>query len=417
MDRKIKKKRWTVKRIAGLSAGSLFLFLVIYWSVFADRSRKYNVDVEKITVNVIKKGPFKEYIPVIGNVIPIKTVYLDAMEGGRVDKIFIEAGSMVKKGDKLLELKNTNLLLDIMNKETESQNMINNLRNTRLEMKQKEIGLRKEIMEVDYQIKRTRRNYEKNKNMIDKGGISRQEYNKTKDEYEYNLKRREFAIETHKQDSLAGVEQIGQSLQSVKRMEANLKIVKTKLENLILKAPITGYLTSFNVEIGELKSQGERFGQIDVIEDFKVRMDIDEHYIARINTGLKGEFDFNDITYNLVVTKVYPEVREGKFEVDMEFDGKAPRETRRGQTFHIRLALGGLSGALLLPRGGFYQKTGGNWIFVLNSSGSFAAKRKIKLGRQNPLYYEVLDGLTDGEKVITSSYDNYGDIDILNLKK
>lgn len=417
MDRIIKKKKWTLKRISGLSIGGIFFFLIIYWSIFGDRSTKYNINIEKITISTVRKGLFHEYIPIIGTVIPIKTVYLDAIEGGRVDKMFVEAGNMVQKDEKLLQLDNTDLLLNIMYRETELYNLLNNLRNTRLVMEQNDLALRKEIMEVDYQIKRTKRTYEKNTVMVNKGGISRQEYNKSKDEYEYYLKRKEFALETHKQDSLFRKTQIEQLESSLKRMQSNLDIAKTKLEHLTLKAPITGHLTSFDVEIGELKSQGERLGQIDVLNDFKVRASIDEHYIARIDIGLRGEFDFSDTTYNLVVTKVYPEVRGGKFEVDMEFDMKSPRDIRRGQTFHTRLALGGLSEAVLLPRGGFYQKTGGNWIFVLDPSESFAVKRKIKLGRQNPLNFEVLEGLENGEKVVTSSYDTFGDIDILNLKK
>jgi HlyD family secretion protein len=288
VDRKIEKKYWTSKRIVLLSTGSIFLFLIIYWSVFGDRSRRYNVDVEKITISTVIKGPFNEYIPVVGTVIPIKTVYLDAIEGGRVDKIFVEAGNMVERGENLFQLVNTDLLLDISYKETELYNLINSLRNTQLNMEQNSLALSKEIMEVNYKINQTKRIYEKNDNMINMGGISRQEYEKSKDEYEYYLKRKEFAIQTFKQDSLSSYEKIKQSEASLKRMRSNLDIAKTKLENLIIKAPISGNLTSFNVEIGELKSRGQRFGQIDVLDEFKVRAEIDEHYIVRINTGLKG---------------------------------------------------------------------------------------------------------------------------------
>ena len=324
---------------------------------------------------------------------------------------------MVARDEKLFQLVNTDLLLDISYKETELYNLINSLRNTQLTMEQNSLALSKEIMEVNYKINQTKRIYEKNENMINMGGVSRQEYEKSKDEYEYYLKRKEFAIQTFKQDSLSSREKIEQLEASLKRMRSNLDIAKTKLENLIIKAPISGNLTSFNVEIGELKSRGQRFGQIDVLDEFKVRAEIDEHYIVRINTGLKGEFDFADTTYNLIVTKVYPEVKDGKFEIDMQFEKKVPEDIKRGQTFQIRLSLGRLSDVVLLPRGGFYQETGGRWIFILDNSEKFANKREIKLGRQNPLYFEVLEGLQSGEKVVTSSYENFGDIDVLNLKK
>ncbi|MCK4966213.1 efflux transporter periplasmic adaptor subunit, partial [bacterium] len=287
MDRKIKKKRWTPKRIVLLVIASAFLLLITYWTVFGDRSKRYNVSISKIAVSSVERGLFNEYIPVIGTVIPIKTVYLDALQGGRVEKIFIEAGNIVKKGEKLLQLANTDLRLTIMNKETELDNLINDLRSRKLSMEKDELGLRREIMEMDFQIKRAKQVYEKNIRMIDKGGISRQEFDKSKDEYELYQSRREFASENYKLDSLSRNEQIRQMEGAVKRMEENIKISRTKLENLIIRAPISGNLTSFNAEIGELKSQGQRFGQIDVVDAFKVRAKIDEHYIARINNGLQ----------------------------------------------------------------------------------------------------------------------------------
>lgn len=417
MDRMIEKKIWTTKRITFISIGTVVLFLLIYNILFGDRNTKLNIDSERLTISTVNKGLFQEYIPVPGTVIPITTIYLDAVEGGRVEKVFLKAGSMVEKNDGIVQLENTNLLLDIMYREAELFNQINNLRSTRLAMEQSRLNLRREIMEVTYQIQKLNHVYERNKALMEKNLITRQDYEQSKEEYEYQLNRKELVLQTQKQDSLFRQAQIAQLESSLKRMQANLNLSKQKLENLVVKAPIAGQLTSLNAEIGESKRPGERLGQIDVLNDFKVRAGIDEHYIARITTGLQGEFDFAETTYKLTITKVYPEVRDGKFEVDLEFESESPKGIRRGQTVHIRLALGDLSESLLLARGGFYQKTGGNWVFVLNSSGTVALKRTIKLGRQNPLNFEVIEGLESGEKVVTSSYDDFGDVDELVLKK
>ncbi|RMD92960.1 MAG: HlyD family efflux transporter periplasmic adaptor subunit [Calditrichaeota bacterium] len=417
MDRKIEKKKWPPKRIAKYSIIGAFALFVLFNLPIFDRTTKLNVDAEKITISTVTKGPFQEYIPITGTVIPIKTVYLDAVEGGRVKEIFAEAGSFVKKGDKILRLENTDLLLDLMFREAELFQQSNNLRNTRLAMEQNRLKLKEQLIELDYQIQRLGRLYERNKVLLNKNLISRQEFEQVKDEYEYYRKRKEVAIESFQQDSLFRQVQIQQLESSLKRMESNLKIIKEKFENLTIRAPVSGQLTSLNVEsVGEIKSPGERLGQIDVLEGFKVRAEIDEHYLPRIEIGLPGEFDFAGSTYKLVSKKIYPEIREGRFKVDLEFAGEQPEGLRRGQTLHIRLQLGHLEEAILLPRGGFYQKTGGQWVYVVDPSGEFATKRKIRLGRQNPQVFEVLEGLQPGERVITSSYDNFGDMEKLILR-
>ncbi|MFQ5825304.1 MAG: efflux RND transporter periplasmic adaptor subunit [bacterium] len=417
MDRKIEKKKWPPKRIVKYSIAGIFILVIIYNLLLGDSTSKLNVDTEKITISTVKKGPFQEFIPVTGTVIPIKTVFLDAVEGGRVDKIFVEAGSMVNKGDKILQLANTNLLLDIMFREAELFQQSNNLRNTRLAMEQNRLTLRGQLVELDYQIQRSKRLYDRNKELLNKKLISQQEFEETEDEYDYYIKRKELAIESFKQDSLFRKTQIEQLEVSLQRMQTNLGVIKQKYENLTIRAPISGQLTSLNAEfVGEIKSAGERLGQIDVLEGFKVRAGIDEHYLSRINVGLYGEFDFAGKSYRLVSKKVYPEIREGRFNVDLEFVGEEPQGIRRGQTLHIRLELGDLSEALLLSRGGFYQKTGGQWVYVVAPSGDFATKRSIRLGRQNPQVFEVLEGLEPDEQVITSTYDSFGDIDKLILK-
>ena len=416
MDRTIEKKRWPPKKIAGLLIIILFCSLVLYGFLFTDRSSKLNVDAEKITINRVTKGQFQESIPVIGNVLPIKTVYLDAVEGGRVETRYIEAGTLVQEGDEILKLSNTNLLLDIMYREAQLFEQSNNLRNSRLLMEQNRLALRRELAEINYNIKTQKRIFERSTRLAEKNLISQEEYEQAKDDYEFLLEQRELTLETQKQDSLFRQTQIAQLETSLERMESNLSIAKQKLENLVIKAPLAGALTSLNAEIGESKAAGERLGQIDVLDGFKVRAGIDEHYLHRIEIGRSGTFDFAGKSYRLTINKIYPEVQDGRFEVDMEFVGQEPEGIRRGQTLHIRLDLGDLSEAILLPRGGFYQSTGGQWVYVLSESGDYATKRSTKLGRQNPEVYEVLEGLEPNEEVITSSYDTFGDFDKLILK-
>jgi HlyD family secretion protein len=416
MDRILEKKKWPPKKILMFSFTGLLVIFIFYSIFFSDKSSKLNVQTERITISTVEKKAFQEFIPVIGTVIPIQTIYLDAIEGGRVEQIFNEAGSLVNLDDKILKLGNTNLLLDIMYREAELFAQSNNLRNTRLAMEQQRLSLRAQIIELNYQLTNTKRAYQRAVELHQKGLVSEEEYEKLKNEYDYLVQKTGITLESHKQDSLFRDTQIHQLEASLSRMQANLEIVKTNLDNLIIKAPITGQLTSLNAEIGESKSRGQRLGQIDVLEGFKVRVGIDEHYIARIDLKQGGEFTFNNQDYRLFIKKIYPEVREGKFEVDMLFEEKAPDGIRRGQTVHVRLELGNLTEATLLSRGGFYQKTGGQWVFVVDESGSYATKRQISIGRQNPEFFEVLSGLEPGEKVITSSYDNFGDVDKLVLK-
>jgi HlyD family secretion protein len=416
MDRKIEKKNWTVKKIAIYGTGILLLLFIVFNFLFGDSSSKLNVQKERLTISTVSRGPFQEFIPVTGNVVPIKTVYLDAVEGGRVEFKYIEEGTLVEAGDKILKLDNTNLHLDIMYREAELFQQINNLRNTRLDMERTRLNLQTQIARIDYDLRTKKRIYERNKELFDKNLISRFEYEQSFDEFNYLSKSKELTIETHKQDSIFRIAQIKQLEGSIKRMQENLEIVKNKLENLVIKAPISGQLTSLNAEIGESKSLGERLGQIDVLDSFKVRVDIDEHYIARIEIGKTGNFEFAGSTYNLEIRKIYPEVLNGRFGVDMYFTDEVPQGIRRGQTLHIRLALGDLSEAILLARGGFYQKTGGQWVYLVEKSGEFAVKQPIRLGRQNPQHFEVLEGLQPGQLVITSSYETFGENDKLVLK-
>ncbi len=417
MDRQIKKKKWTPKRIAVLSLAAVFLVFALKVILFDTRDTKLNVNAERLSISTVNKGPFQEFIAVTGTLIPIKTIYLDAVEGGSVDSIYLEAGTFVNRGDSILKLANTNLMMDIMYREAELFQQSNNLRNTRLLMEQNRLRIQGEILELDYQIAQQRRVVGNNEELKKRNLIADQDYDEALDQYQYLMDTRDLTLVSHRQDSVFREVQIKQLEAGLDRMEANLEFVKQNVENLILKAPVSGHLTSLNAEIGESKVRGERLGQIDVLDGFKVHVAVDEHYITRVNIGLGGEFTLADSTYQLIIKKVFPEVVNGRFEMDMEFVDLEPEDVRRGQSLHIRLELGDLSEALLLDRGGFYQSTGGQWVYILDESEQFAIKRKIRIGRQNPEVFEVLEGLESGEKVITSSYSNYGDVDRLVLKK
>ncbi|HPG39605.1 MAG TPA: HlyD family efflux transporter periplasmic adaptor subunit [bacterium] len=416
MDRIIQKKKWPPRKIVLFSVSGVLVILVLYNLILGDHRSKLNVESERITISEVTRDVFQEFIPVTGTVIPITTVYLDAIEGGRVEKKYLEAGTFVKKGDSILTLANTDLLMNIMYREAELFEQSNNLRNTRLAMDQHRLDLKAQLISLDYEIKQQKRAWERAQELYERKLISLKEYEDVRDKYEYLQSKSEITLQTHKQDSLFRIVQIEQLESSLARMQDNLKIVRKNMQDLTLKAPITGQLTSLNAEIGESKNRGERLGQIDVLDGFKIRVQVDEHYIARIQLGQTGEFTFAGQTCKLLIKKIFPEVIEGRFEVDMEFAEKEPDGIRRGQTVHIRLALGDLSEALLLATGGFFNSTGGQWVYVVDDNGKAAHKRNIRIGRQNTQNYEVLEGLKPGEKVITSSYDNYGDIEVLLLK-
>jgi HlyD family secretion protein len=416
MDRIIPKKRWTPKRIGWISGTTIFVFLLIYGLLTVGGSSNLRIEANKLTISEVEFGDFQEFIAVSGTIVPIKTFYLDATQGGTVMQVFLEEGSYLNVGDEILQLDNTDLHLDVMYREAQLFEQENNLRNTRLLMEQNTLMLRTDLLEIDRQIGDSKRKFEQCVRLKEKGLISQHEFEQARDEHNYWINKRKLTVETQRQDSTLRVIQIEQLEASITRMHANMEIINQKLENLVVKAPISGHLTSLNAEVGQLKTPGSRLGQIDVLEGFKINAGIDEYYIARISTRQTGEVKIAGKTYQVVTSKVYPEVREGRFQVDLEFTGDQPEGIRRGQTVQIRLALGELSEALMLARGGFYNDTGGNWAYVLDNSGKYATKRKIRLGRYNTQVYEVLEGLEPGEKVITSSYDNFGDFDRLTFK-
>ena len=416
MDRVIEKKKNTPKRIALIAGGALVLVLVIYNILFAEHTSKLNVDSERVTIGNVQEGMFQEFIAVDGSVDPINTFFLDITEGGRVDKIYTDDGRTVQKGDTILKLSNTTLQIDFMTRETQLYDLMNERQNSEITMKQDLIRKQNELAEIEYQLALAERKYNRNKMLIAEKVIPREEYEASKDEYEYLNKRKVLADRSVKQDAKLMEDRLRQLDMSITRMQANIDMARRTLNNLYVVAPISGQLSTLKAEVGESKSPGENIGQIDDLNGFKVKANIDEHYISRVYPGLTGTFDFNGKTYPVKIAKVFPEVQNNTFQVDMEFAEGAPEGIRRGQTLQIKLNLNDGGQAVLIPRGGFYQSTGGNWVFVVDKSGEFATKRSIKLGRQNPNHYEVLDGLQPGERVVVSSYDSYGNIDRLELK-
>ena len=416
MDRQIKKKKWPPKKIAVVAASVIFVLVVVYLFLFEFGESALNVETDRITVSTVSKGPFQEYISVMGNCLPIYTYELNASEGGRVETRFIEAGAIVHKGDPILRLSNTNLLTTVMWREADFYQQSNNLRATRLSMEQYRLVLSKEMADIDSQFLIQERLYNQQKELIKDKLIPENEFIQTKNNYEYLVKRKELAVESQKNELAFREAQLKSLEAAVTQMETNLRVVREQLNNLTIKAPVDGLLSALNAEIGQNKGPSDRLGQIDVLEGFRVRAGIDEHYITRVEVGKPGEFELAGVKYNLTVKRIFPEVVDGKFNVDMEFGDKIPPDLRRGQTIHSKLYLSDTSEAILLAKGGFYETTGGNWVYILDPSGKFAVKRPIRIGRQNIDMFEVLEGLQPGEKVVTSSYESYNNIDKLILK-
>jgi len=353
---------------------------------------------------------------VIGQVEPITTIYLDAIEGGQVEERFIEEGSMVKKGDVILRLENRQLYQTILNSEAALAEKENYLRNTRISFETELIQSRKNLLDNRYRLNRKKRSFEQNKALYTDELISKEDFLQAKEDFEYESNMLEINKVKAKNDSLIRLTSM-QSLETdLVKMRQMLVLVRERLDNLNVKAPVDGQLGMLDAEIGQRINEGQRIGQINVLDNFKIKALIDEHYIDRVKRDLPASLDRNGTIFNLKVRKVYPEVRNGQFEIDMVFEGTTPDNIRTGQSYHIKLELGESGKAVLLARGGFFQSTGGQWVFVLNQDGTEATKRNIKIGKQNPQYYEVLEGLNAGEKVITSGYEMFGTNDRIVLK-
>lgn len=417
MDRIIQKKKWSNKRIIAVVAIVALTGLIFASYFFTSGKSKLNVNTERLTISEVSDGNFKEFIPVNGVVLPLTTIYLDAVEGGRVEEKYVDDGTMMKKGQPILRLSNTDLQLGLVTQQTQVYNLLTQMQISKNASQQNTVNKLNQMADVESQLKEAERVYKLDKHLYDQKVIGSQEYEKAKNNYNYLLQKKKLSEKILSQDSVSTRQELRQAQQSFEGSQNALQVMRQKVGDLVVRAPIDGQLTSLDAEVGQSKNKGERLGQIDVMDGFKVRADIDEHYISRIFPGLRGEFDFDNKNYQLEIKKVYSQVNNGRFQVDMEFISAVPGGIRRGQSLQIRLALSDETKAVLVPKGGFYQQTGGNWIFKLSKDGKVAYKTDIQLGRQNPDYYEVLEGLKPGDKVITSSYENFGDINELVLKK
>lgn len=416
MDRKIEKKKWAPKKIALYVLGVVAVIIALTALYREAGTSRLNVQEERLLTDTVEVGVFKEYITLFGTVEPIKTVYLDAIESGRVEELMVENGAIVEKGQEIMRLSNPDLELNVLNQEAQIINQINTIRNTSILMDQQSLSLKEQALDVKYRIDLMGKQSKRNKSLYKDKVISQVEFEETQDEFEH-LKRREILLaQTIEKDSLFQVMQENQMTNSLDLMQRNLAIAKTSLDHLSVRAPISGQLSGMGSEIGELINRGDRIAQIDVLKDFKVRARINEYYISRIFPEQQGTFEMDGKVYTLKIRRIYPEVVDGNFEADLEFIGERPTNIKRGQTISLRLSLSDETEATLLAKGGFYQATGGKWAYVINPQTGIAQKRTIRVGRQNPNYYEVQSGLEPGDIVIISSYDNFGEKEELVLK-
>jgi HlyD family secretion protein len=414
MDKQLAKKRFTVKKVATWGGGSLLILFIAYQFIFADRSSKLKVEKEKITISEVKRGIFQETIPQTGIVAPARTVFLDAIEGGNIKRIVRESGAMLKAGDVILELTNLNREMAVLQQESSFNESINRARETKQTIMKNDLDQRLQLSSIQNQLDIIEPKFRRQKQLFEKRLIAKQEFEQTEADYKYNKDRMRIAHEMYSADSTERIRQLKFTVESERKMMLSLDNLSKILDNLTLKAPIDGQLATPHWEVGQSVTTGQSLGSIDVLGQYKVRVPIDELYLPRISTGLHATTDLAGKTYNLIITYIYPTITAGRFEVDMNFDGETPQGIRKGQSLRMRIELGQSSEELLLPVGGFYKDTGGNWVYVLDSENR-AVRRDIKLGRKSPDYFEVLEGLKPGDKVVTSSYENFGNNEVLLL--
>lgn len=420
MDIRIEKKKGLralfTKRGIPYLAGALFLLFVV-WLLVRDNSSTLRVDARTISVGTVARGEFNDYIRVTGQVQPITTVQLSPLEAGIVERLVVEEGASVRKGDVLVELSNTSLTLEILNSEAELAEKQNILRNTLISMEQQKLDLRLDKVQLDLDVERKRRTWQQNEELYRSNLIAREDWLQSKEDYELAERKRELNIERQIQDSLYRTVQIEQMEDNLANMKRNMELIRQRIGNLQVKSPIDGEVGLLDVVLGQSVTSGQKIGQVNDLSDYKVEAEIDESYIDRVRAGLDATFERQDTAFTMRLRKVYPEVRNGQFRADFTFVGAHPRNIRSGQTYYLHLELGQPTDAVIIPRGSFYQSTGGAWIYVVAPEGDRAYKRRIRIGRQNPQYYEVLEGLEPGERVIVSGYENYGTNDVLILNK
>lgn len=415
MDTIIEKKRGFRRKHWGYAGGGVLLVVLVLYLVFRDTSSALRVERDRLTIETVEKGEFNDYIRVIGHVMPSRIIYIDAVEGGRVEERIVEEGTMVKKGDVILRLSNSLLNISIMQSEADLAYQENELRNTRINMEQERLRLKQERIGLATDLTLKKRRAEQYKRLFAKELVAKEEYLQAQEAYALAEEQLKVVDERIVQDERFREMQVKSLDENIANMKRSLTLVRERLENLKIKAPVDGQLGNLDAQIGQSINAGERIGQV-ITADLKIQAPIDEHYVERVMPELPAGFERDGRSYQLVVTKVYPEVKEGQFKTDMIFTGNRPENIRAGQTYHINLQLGDPVTSLLVPRGSFFQVTGGDWIYVLDDDGVTARRRKIRIGRQNPQYYEVLEGLQEGEQVVTSGYDTFGDNERLIIK-
>ena len=409
MDRPKEKKKG-IKKIHIYIGLSIIVFsALLYQAFFKTNVSTYKADIEKLSIGTISEGIFHDYITVPGNVEPIATIFLDVREGGRVDEKIIEEGTLIRKGDVILRLSNPDLNLSILNSEAQLAEKSNFLRNTMVVMEQEKLQIKRELLSVEFDIKRKKRTYIQNKALYADKLISKEEFLLSQENYQMAERSYELYMERQKQDSIYRSIQVKQMENNLHNMELNLTLIRQRRNDLNVYSPVDGQLTVLDVEVGQSVPKGGRIGQIHILTSYKVVAEIDEHYIDKVKVGLVANLERQGQDFKLKIRKVLPEVKDGRFSIEMIFVDNTPENMRAGQTYYTRLQLSSPEKSLLLPRGSFFQKTGGQWIFVLSPDGKYAEKREIKIGRQNPKYYSIIDGLSPGEKVIISGYESFGE--------
>lgn len=416
MDRVLEKKKGLQKKHIPYVAGGVALLVILGWLIFGDHSSSMKVDSRTVTIETARKGQFNDYVRVNGNVLPITTVQVSPLESGNVDVKVVEEGAMVHKGDVIVKLTNPQLNMQILTSEADLAEKENLLRNTRVSMEQEKLNLQKERLQLEMDVARAKRKYEQYEALHKENLISNEEYLQAKENYDLSMKQKELVFERQKQDSIFRSLQVDNMEISLESMKQNMVLIRQRVDNLNVKANIDGELGLLDVVLGQFVQSGTKVGQINDLSDYKIEAMIDEHYIDRVKPGLEGTFERQGTKFGLVVKTVFPEVRNGQFRTWCYLTGERPENIRSGQTYYINLELGQPTEAIIIPRGAFYQTTGGSWIFVVSPDGDKAYRRPVKIGRQNPQYYEVLEGLDDGEKVIVSSYETYGNNEVLLLK-
>lgn len=418
MDKVIEKKKGIAaaftKRAVPYWMGCVVVLFIV-WLLARDNHSVLRVNPQTLSMGTVTQGQFNDYIRVTGQVLPMTTIQISPLEGGVVETIVAEEGSRVKKGDVILILNNESLDLQILNAEADLAEKENILRNTMISMEQQKLSLRQDMLQLGVEVRRLKRAYDSSKELYQEKLIAKEEWLKAEEDYLLALDKLELVKNRSLQDSLYRTVQIEQMEESLQNMRRNMLMIRKRKDNLTIKAPIDGELGLLDVVLGQSIAAGTKVGQINNLDSYKIEAQVDEHYIDRVSAGLQAQFERQDEKYNTIIRKVYPEVRDGKFKADFKFGGPQPDNIRIGQTYYLSLQLGQPQEAVMIPRGTFYQKTGGRWIYVISEDGSQAIKREIRIGRQNPQYYEVLDGLNPGEKVIVSGYDSFGDNDVLKF--